>query len=147
MIDHAALKKMNIEELLIKSICQGNGASRQEIMNRQMLIKPMPGLGKFLLDELMKSNGVERAQPIVHDSNDLHEIDITDNPDMICVMARRCIRDGYTGQNMKDASRARTYIKMAAANPRVMDELPESGMAFWKSADFHFRMWKTERDQ
>jgi hypothetical protein len=137
--------ELNIDDLLIRAIDQGNGASRHEIKRRQMLIKPCPSLGDYLLDELMKSRGVERAQPIMHDQgNDLNEIDISDNPDMICVTARKMTRDGFKGQGMRDQHRAAAYIKMAAANPRVMDELPESGMAFWKSASFHYRLWQTE---
>jgi hypothetical protein len=146
MTDYITLKKLTIDDLLVRAIDQGNGASRQEIKNRQMALKPIPKLGDFLLDELMRTRGVERAQPIMHDQgNDLAEIDLSDDPDMICVTARKCLRDGFRGQNMRDPDRAASYIKMAAANPRVMDELPESGMAFWKSASFNYRLWKLEQ--
>jgi hypothetical protein len=146
MTDYAELRKLSIDDLLNRAIDQGNGASRQEIKTRQMAIKPSVKLGDFLLSELMKSRGVERAQPVVPDAgNDLAEIDISDDPDMICVLARKCLRDGFTGQGMRDADRAKSYIKMAASNPRVMDELPESGTAFWKSASFNYRLWKSEK--
>jgi hypothetical protein len=145
MTDYATLKRLSIDDLLNRAIDQGNGASRQEIKSRQMAMKPIPKLGDYLLAELMKSRGVERAQPVVQDSgNDLAEIDISDDPDMICVMARKCLRDGFSGQNMRDPDRAKSYIKMAADNPRVMDELPDSGMAFWKSASFNYRLWMSE---
>jgi hypothetical protein len=47
---------------------------------------------------------------------------------------------------MRDQPRAKAYIDMAASNPRVMDELPASGLAFWKSAEFHYRLWKVEQE-
>jgi hypothetical protein len=146
MTDYAEIKKLSIDDLLIRAILQGNGASRQEIQSRQMAIKPCPKLGDFLLTELMKTRGVERTQPVVPDAgNDLAEIDISDDPDMICTTARKMVRDGFKGQGMRDTDRAHAYIRMAADNPRVMDELPESGTAFWKSASFHYRLWKTEQ--
>jgi hypothetical protein len=146
MTDYATLKKLTIDDLLNRAIDQGNGASRQEIKSRQMALKPIPKLGDFLLAELMKTRGVERHEPVVPDAgNDLAEIDISDEPDMICTTARKMERDGFTGQNMRDPDRAKSYIRMAADNPRVMDELPESGMAFWKSASFHYRLWKAEK--
>jgi hypothetical protein len=144
--DYEELHNASIDVLLIRVIDQGNGASRHEIKRRQMLVKPMPKLSKYLLDELMKFEGVERVEPIIRDhGNDLHEIDISDTPDMICTLARKMMRDGFKGQGMRDQERASAYIKMAAANPKVMDELPDSGHAFWKSAQFHYRMWKTEQ--
>jgi hypothetical protein len=141
------VSKLSIDELLIRAIHQGNGASRHEINRRQIERKmPVPKLGDFLLDELMKSRGVERATPVVPDAgDDLAEIDISDDPDMICVSARKMVRDGFKGQGMRDIDRAWSYIRMAADNPRVMDELPESGTAFWKSASFHYRLWKAEK--
>jgi hypothetical protein len=141
-------KKLTIDELLVRAISQGNGASRNEIINRQFATKPMPKLADYILDELMKSKGIVGTVAQVDEGNlgnDLHEIELGDNPDMICVLARRFKRDGFSGQGMRDQHRAAAYIGLAADNPRVMDELPPSGTAFWKSAEFHYRLWKQER--
>jgi hypothetical protein len=147
MTDYAEIKKLTIDDLLIRAILQGNGASRQEIQSRQMAIKPCPKLGDFLLDELLKGRGVTKSITQSEPGGDLNEIDISDDPDETCLLARRMVRDGFQGQGMKDQPRAAAYINLAADNPRVMNELPDSGKAFWKSAEFHYRLWKKQRDQ
>lgn len=149
---HAELKKLSIETLLVRAIAQHNGASMQEIQDRQFARgQPIPALGLFLYQELKR---IYEAQPPgelttapLAKAADLEGIDISDDPDMICTLARRCVRDGFLGQNMRDPEDASLYIRMAADNPRVMDELPEKGLAFWKSADFHFRKWKLKNQE
>jgi hypothetical protein len=140
------VKKMDIEKLLVRAIDQGNGASRQEIKNRQFARgQPIPPLGLFLYEELRKHLGETETLEGARQSGDLDNIDISDDPDFICTLARRLKRDGFEGQNMRDPARAAAYIGLAADNPRVMDELPASGQAFWKSAEFHYRLWKKQK--
>jgi hypothetical protein len=146
------VSKLSIDELLLRAIEQGNGASRSEIMRRRIERKPTPNMGDFLLEELMIVRGISPSSasafnPTSSSNPDLDGIDLSDNPDEICIMARQFLRAGFTGQNMRDSDRAHTYIGMAAQNPRVMDELPESGRAFYKSAEFNFRAWKFKREQ
>jgi hypothetical protein len=62
--------------------------------------------------------------------------------DPTSTFACECIAAGYLGQNMRDPERAEAYIRMAADNPNVEAELPESGRAFWKSARFNYRLWR-----
>jgi hypothetical protein len=63
----------------------------------------------------------------------------------ICAKAREMLSVGYTGQNMRDPERAALYIQIAADTPNVEDDLPETGRSFWKSADFHYRIWKKKQ--
>jgi hypothetical protein len=138
--------QLNIEELLVRVIGQGNGASRHEILRRQMALNPIPKLSQYLYEELGKMfDEVQQTSPPIPDGTDLDEIELSDDPDHICVLARRLRRDGFEGQNMRDPARAAAYIGLAADNPRVMDELPASGLAFWKSAEFHYRLWKKQK--
>jgi hypothetical protein len=141
--------QLNIEELLVRVIGQGNGASRHEILRRQMALNPIPKLSQYLYEELGKIFGEvqQTSPPPIPDNTDLNEIELSDDPDHICILARRMKRDGFTGQNMRDPDRAAAYMGLAADNPRVTDELPASGQAFWKSAEFHYRLWKKQRDQ
>jgi hypothetical protein len=139
--------QLNIEELLVRVIGQGNGASRHEILRRQMALNPIPKLSQYLYEELGKIFGeVQQTPPPIPDNTDLCEIELSDDPDHICILARRMKRDGFTGQNMRDPARAGAYMGLAADNPKVMDELPASGQAFWKSAEFHYRLWKKQRE-
>jgi hypothetical protein len=41
--------------------------------------------------------------------------------------------------------KAADYILMAADNPEVEGELPESGFNFWKAARFKFKLWKAKK--
>jgi hypothetical protein len=132
------VSQLSLGQLLIRAIDQGNGASRHEIKRRQIERSSRGdpvGLVDFLIEELTKTRGP---------GADVAGINLEDDPDEICILARRQKRDGYRGQGMRDQQRAAGYIDLAAANPRVMEELPPQGQAFWKSCEFHYRLWKNE---
>jgi hypothetical protein len=71
-------------------------------------------------------------------------IDMTDNPDPICCLAREMLKfkPAYLGNNLDKREKAEMYIYMAADNPRVGCELPESGLAFWRAAAVGYKGWK-----
>jgi hypothetical protein len=59
-------------------------------------------------------------------------------------LAKTMLDDGFTGQGMRN-SQAEDYILMAADNPNVERELPESGFKFWQSAAFYFKLFKARK--
>lgn len=46
---------------------------------------------------------------------------------------------------MRDEEKAADYIYMAADNPNVENELPESGVRFWKAAKHEFAVWRARK--
>jgi hypothetical protein len=68
-------------------------------------------------------------------------------PGNIHDLAKRMITDGFTGQGMKEQDKASDYILLAANNPRVEDELPPAGFAFWKAAKFKYDVFIARRNQ
>ena len=63
-------------------------------------------------------------------------------PNGIHELAKLMLSEGYTGQGMWHEEKAADFIYMAADNPNVEGELPESGFLFWKAARFRFKLWK-----
>jgi hypothetical protein len=133
--DHVS--NLPLETLVVRAIEQRNSAACHEIVRRKINCRPPVSLKTFLGRELFGLSA--EAKEVFFDNDD---VDLSDEPDQTCILARRMKRDGFTGQNMRESERAAAYIEMAAENPRVEQELPESGRAFWKSADFHYRLWK-----
>jgi hypothetical protein len=122
----------SLEKLLVMAIDLGNVAARHEIGRRK--IAANKSLAGYILDEL---SGV--AVDIASDS------DGSGLPRGIYECAKRFVAEGYLGQNMREHDKAAMYIRLAADNPNVEDELPESGFGFWKSARFHYRVWLMEK--
>jgi hypothetical protein len=68
MSDANHVSKLNIDDLLTRAIQQGNGASRSEIIRRQIERDPKLRLGDFLLGELLRVR-----QPAERTTNDVVE--------------------------------------------------------------------------
>jgi hypothetical protein len=66
-------------------------------------------------------------------------------PTSIHELAKIMMSEGFTGQGMRHEEKASDFIMMAAANPNVENELPESGFAFWRAARFRFQLWKAKK--
>ena len=62
-------------------------------------------------------------------------------------LAKQMLKDDFVGQGMRETEKAEDYIYLAADNPDVEEELPEAGFAFWKAADFQYRIWKARRNR
>lgn len=60
-------------------------------------------------------------------------------------LAQEMIAVGFRGQGMRDEANAEDFICMAADNPRVEEELPPSGFAFWRAAEFRYKVWKARK--
>jgi len=69
---------------------------------------------------------------------------MSQNGDEISIheLAKQMEAAGFTGQGMRNPEQARNYIMMAADNPNVEAELPESGIKFWKACCFAYGVWK-----
>jgi hypothetical protein len=52
------------------------------------------------------------------------------------VLANEMIKAGWFGDSMWNPETAEEYILMAAANPNIVNELPQAGLRFWKAAKF-----------
>jgi hypothetical protein len=120
------VSKLSLAVLLNRAIHQRNAASCHEIERRQLAQGGRLKLEDYLLSELTRARGGTRHD----DEQGIYEL------------ANEMIEEGFLGQGMRDEENASDYIKMAADNPSVEDELPESGFAFWKSAKFHYRKWR-----
>jgi hypothetical protein len=59
-------------------------------------------------------------------------------------LAKLMIAEGFTGQGMRN-KKAADYICMAADNPDVENDLPQTGFSFWRFAEFYFRLWKARK--
>jgi hypothetical protein len=62
-------------------------------------------------------------------------------------LANEMVNEGFKGQGMNNEENAEDYILMAADNPHVEEELPESGWSFWRACEFAYRRWKARRDR
>ena len=60
-------------------------------------------------------------------------------------LAKTMLNAGFVGQGMRNPQRAEDYIMMAADNPNVENELPESGVRFFESAYFFFKLFKARK--
>jgi len=149
MNDANHVSKLSLDKLLLLIVDQGSGNARSELQRRK--IDARLSLFDYIFRETLKIKGLaavpigsEHRLPAEQDDTD--GIATEDGPDATCILARRMQRDGFKGQNMRDADRAAAYIAMAANNPCVEKELPPAGTAFWKSADFHYRMYKASAE-
>lgn len=147
-----------IETLLVRAIDQRNAASCYEIQRRKIasgkslvhflaveirsfLQEPAPVTGPVaghgaIDDETMKWVTEASIPPL--------EIDVSDDPDPICMLARMMLahRPPYLGQNLDEKDKAEMYIYMAADKPRVGSQLPERGFGFWRAAAVGFMGFK-----
>jgi hypothetical protein len=60
-------------------------------------------------------------------------------------LAKQMMDDGYTGEGMNFKIKAFNYILLAADDPNVESELPESGFRFWGAARFQYKLWKARQ--
>ena len=60
-------------------------------------------------------------------------------------LAKLMIAEGFIGQGMRNEEKAADFIYMAADNPDVENELPETGFRFWRFAEFYFKRWKARK--
>jgi hypothetical protein len=59
--------------------------------------------------------------------------------------AKEMLRAGFTGQGTRYPDKSETYILLAADNPDVESDLPESGFMFWKACEFQYRIWQARK--
>jgi hypothetical protein len=72
-------------------------------------------------------------------------INMNNLPNSIHELAKLMIAEGFIGQGMRHEEKAADYIYMAADNPEVENELPQSGFYFWDAARFRFKVWKARK--
>jgi len=56
----------------------------------------------------------------------------------IHALANRMVKDGWYGETMRDPATVMDYILLAASNPNIANELPETGLRFWRAAKFRY---------
>jgi len=145
--------QMSIDELLVNCIDRRNAASAHELVRRKM--QAGKGISRYLAGELFKLYSAEllKEHKVTPPSSSLEEtfngeaefdwsMPVEGN---IYKWARKAVEIGFKGQGMREVDKAEDYIIMAADNPNVEDELPESGVAFWKAAVFAMKRWKARK--
>ena len=60
-------------------------------------------------------------------------------------LAKTMLKEGFKADGMDYPEKAMDYILMAANNKNTIDELPPSGIAFWKAAEFRYRIFVAKK--
>ena len=169
--------EMSFEELLINAIQRRHAASCHEIVRRQVNagkslvaftfdqilaingsrpatqdvtnVIPLPLQGPGGFDgEGDSSRWDYKKEPWLKPRPDAPPVDLSDDPDPLCRLAREIIAQDLVKRvatSMDRSDEAEDYIYLAAGNPNALRDMPEKGLSFWRACVFAYDRVKVRR--